>query len=169
MRFLAFDMDVHCMLFDVFCPKYHVLFVMWSVLCIALFIICTGVFLGSQNQAKTSKPCWDFQPQFRGKSPHRDFLSCPMGGHQGLVPKLSTCRLATPTRVRTHHTMRGHAHKHTQTHRRARAYVHTRHRYGLGYKAFVTAAEFPDYISAHNEARVEVDFPFYNGRKQGFF
>eukprot|EP00667_Euglena_gracilis_P003524 EG_transcript_3533 len=38
-------------------------------------------------------------------------------------------------------------------------------RYGLGYKAFVTAAEFPDYISAHNEARVEVDFPFYNGRK----
>uniref|UniRef100_A0A7S4GI26 BTB domain-containing protein n=1 Tax=Eutreptiella gymnastica TaxID=73025 RepID=A0A7S4GI26_9EUGL len=38
-------------------------------------------------------------------------------------------------------------------------------RFGLGYKAFITASEFPEYVSHHNEARVEVDFPFYNGRK----
>jgi len=38
-------------------------------------------------------------------------------------------------------------------------------RFGLGYKAFLTAAEFPEYISPTSEVHLEVDFPFYNGRK----
>eukprot|EP01012_Entosiphon_sulcatum_P019701 TRINITY_DN2461_c0_g2_i1.p1 TRINITY_DN2461_c0_g2~~TRINITY_DN2461_c0_g2_i1.p1 ORF type:complete len:624 (-),score=83.41 TRINITY_DN2461_c0_g2_i1:57-1904(-) len=42
-------------------------------------------------------------------------------------------------------------------------------RFGLGYKTFITAAEFPEFISESNEIRVEIDFPFYNQRKLQLF
>eukprot|EP01006_Ploeotia_vitrea_P022083 TRINITY_DN54497_c0_g1_i1.p1 TRINITY_DN54497_c0_g1~~TRINITY_DN54497_c0_g1_i1.p1 ORF type:complete len:711 (+),score=88.01 TRINITY_DN54497_c0_g1_i1:23-2134(+) len=38
-------------------------------------------------------------------------------------------------------------------------------KYGLGYRTFLVEKEFAEYVDADNEIEIEVDFPFYNGRK----